>query len=128
MSRTLALAFHPAHRRFAPSRGRRRSFARILWSVARIPKEKLPLLAVAGFAAITIAYLAQVTGVVLKGYEIRNLEERIETLRRETRQLELDLAQKQAMTNITERVAALGMVPVTGARYIKIAGSEVAVR
>ena len=128
MSHTLALAFHPARRRFAPSVGRRRTFARILWSAARIPKEKLSLLAVAGFMAITVAYLAQVTGVVLKGYEIRNLEERIETLRRETRQLELELAQKQAMANVNERVSELGMVPVTGARYIKIVGSEVAIK
>jgi len=108
--------------------GRRRSFTRNLWSVARIPKEKLSLLAAAVFSAITIAYLAQVTGVVLKGYEIRNLEERIETLRRETRQLELELAQKQAMANVAERVSELGMVPVQNARYLKIVGSEVAVR
>ncbi|MEK7516203.1 MAG: hypothetical protein AAB562_01255 [Patescibacteria group bacterium] len=128
MARTLALALRPTHRRFSVAAGRERSFARRLWSAARIPKEKFPPLAIAAFIAVTIAYLAQVTGVVLKGYEIRTLEERIETLRRETRQLELELAGVQAMANIAERVDDLGMVPVKDARYIKIVGSEVAIK
>lgn len=128
MSRTLALALRPTHRRFSVAAGRERSFARRIWSAARIPKEKFPPLIIAAFIAVTIAYLAQVTGVVLKGYEIRTLEERIESLRQETRQLELELAGAQAMANIAERVPELGMVPVTDARYVKIVGSEVAVR
>lgn len=125
MSRTIAIALG-SHRRIPWARDSRR--ARRFAAVFRIPREKASLLAVAAFIAVTVAYLAQVTGVVLKGYEIRTLEERIESLRRETRQLELELAGKQAMANVAERIPELGMVPVTDARYVKIVGSEVAIK
>jgi hypothetical protein len=68
-------------------------------------------------------YLVQVNRATTKGYEIRDLEKRINVLEEDTRKAELEVAELQSLDSIEQRMETLGMVPVERIQYVKVPGT-----
>jgi|GEM_PF-4859884 len=79
-------------------------------------------------AVLTVGYLALTNENATVGYELRTLEQRVDTLRQETRRLELQSINAQAMDTLTARVADLGYVPVAHVKYLEPSAGIVAAR
>jgi hypothetical protein len=69
-------------------------------------------------AVLTVAYLALTNENATAGYELRVLEQRVDTLRQETRRLELQGINAQAVDALSVRATTLGYVPVAHVEYL----------
>ena len=68
--------------------------------------------------ALVIGYLALTNSNATAGYELRTLGQRLDTLREETRRLELRSLSMQSIDALTAEVAHQGFVPVANVRYL----------
>lgn len=73
-------------------------------------------------------YLVQVNRATTKGYEIRDLEKRINRLEENSQRAKLEIAELQSIDSIQQRIGKLGMVPVNHVEYVKLPGTSVAMR
>lgn len=73
-------------------------------------------------------YLALINAGATKGYEIRKLETSISELKDEQEQLELAVAEEQAVRNVEKKVREMGMVPTPKVDYVMAAVPTVAKR
>jgi len=73
-------------------------------------------------------YLVQVNRATTKGYQIQDLEKRINKLEESNQKANLEMAELQSLDSIQQRIEKLGMVPVDRIHYVKAPGSSVAVR
>ncbi len=78
--------------------------------------------------ALSFFYLSQINETVERGYEVKELEKRVEELKAENHELELRAAELQSIDRIKERTEKLNMVKIAGARYIKFKEEELAKR
>lgn len=65
-----------------------------------------------------IAYLFQVNSLATKGYEIKELEQKLEALMETKRDLETRSLELQSMSVISSKVQEMNMVPIENARLI----------
>ena len=93
-------------------------------------KPTLSLLNVLVFSlvmVIGVAYIAEVNRSSSKGFEMKDLQKRIDTLSVQNQQLEYQVAEKESVDHVTTHLKMLGMVPVDHVAYTSGAGSSVAV-
>lgn len=76
----------------------------------------------------SLFYLAQANTIATKGYEIRELEEKLATLKEKNKKLELKAAELQSVKNIEEGVKHLNMVPIDKVIYLSGEGTAVAMK
>lgn len=76
---------------------------------------------------IGIAYIAEVNRASTRGYQMRDLEKRIDVLSVENEQLEYQVAAKESVDHVTANLRMLGMVPVDRVAYTSTGGASVAV-
>ncbi len=69
-------------------------------------------------AIFGLGYLVQTNDLATKGYEIRDLENKISKLQEEKSDLNLEALNLQSMGNINQKVNDLGMVLVNEAEYL----------
>lgn len=81
------------------------------------------------FALIVgVLYVIQTTGVSTRGYEISDLERRLTELERETKKLDVQIAEHRSMQSIEHRLAKLNMVPADKMVYVTGGAAAVAKR
>jgi len=68
-------------------------------------------------------YLAQINGMAIKGFAIKELDEKRITLKDEIRKLEFQTAELQSGQKIQERIAGLEMVSVAKVDYARDSGT-----
>ncbi len=91
---------------------------------------KLPVLNIVSFSlllVIGVAYIAQVNQNSTRGYQMKALEDRIETLQVQNEQIEYHIAQNQSVGTINTKLKMLGMVPVKQVAYASTGVASVAV-
>jgi len=81
-------------------------------------------------AAILLSggYLAQISATASKGYAIRSLQNEIDDLKSEKERLEFEVAKDRSMAVVEDKVAAMGMVPVSEIEYLDVQEPVVAKR
>lgn len=75
---------------------------------------------------ISLLYLAQVNSVAAKGFEIKDLEKRIEELKESNKKLELKVAELRSRGYIGEQIQKLNMVSVSSIDYLSDTSMAVA--
>ncbi|MDX9893332.1 MAG: hypothetical protein RB292_02860 [Patescibacteria group bacterium] len=88
----------------------------------KIAKLSLALLIV----ALGLGYLIQINGLATKGYQIRELEDRIGELENEQADLKLEMLGLQSMDNVENKVSKLNMVAAGQADYLVVSPVAVA--
>jgi len=88
----------------------------------------LNVIAIALILTMGTLYLVQVNRATTKGYQIRDLEKKIQAIEDSNRKVQLEVAELQSLDSVEERIKELGMVPVSNVKYIKTPGSTVALR
>lgn len=66
-----------------------------------------------------IGYLLQINSLATRGYAIKDLEERVEELKQEKSDLELESLGLQSMSAVQDKVNDLGMVVVKNSDYLQ---------
>ena len=94
----------------------------------KVKIKTLNIIAVTLFFVIGFYYLIQINNLVVKGYQIKELEKKISQLKLESERLELETLQLQSMGNIEEGVEKLGMVAVGEIEYLVPISPAVAIR
>jgi len=74
----------------------------------------------------SIFYLWQINGMATKGYQIKDLEDKVSELRQKNKKLELNITELRSTERITKGVETLKMVNVARVEYLKTDGSTVA--
>ena len=74
-----------------------------------------------------ILYLANINDIAIKGFKIKELDEKESELVEKIKKAEYEVAELQSVQNLKERVSSLNMVSVTSTEYASTA-SAVAVR
>lgn len=77
---------------------------------------------------LSLFYLAQSNQTATKGYEIRELEDRLSSLEETNNKLELKAAELQSVKNVEEASKHLNMVPIEKVFYITPQGTTVALQ
>ncbi|MDB4940060.1 MAG: hypothetical protein JWO40_485 [Candidatus Doudnabacteria bacterium] len=68
---------------------------------------------------LVLTYLVQVNSFSTKGYEIRNLQTKVDQLKNDQRALEVQSAELQSLQRIQADPAVLNMVPVSTISYVQ---------
>lgn len=74
------------------------------------------------------AYLGIMNTTAVKGYEVRKVEEQIEELRKENKQLQIEEAELNSFYNIKDNIGNLNMVEVKDVVYIDNNEDTVAIK
>ncbi|HYC79859.1 MAG TPA: hypothetical protein VEC17_02440 [Candidatus Binatia bacterium] len=69
--------------------------------------------------AFGFLYLFQINSLGTRGYEIRQLEQKIATYQDENKQLQIQSSSLSSITKIQQQAEALRMVPANNVTYIK---------
>ena len=70
-------------------------------------------------ALMIVGYLIEVNSFSTKGYEISTLQKKVEQLKEDQRQLEVQAAQLQSLQRIQDDPAVQNMVPVSKISYVQ---------
>lgn len=76
---------------------------------------------------LSLFYLAQLFDSSTKGYEMHELQKKVEELRELNRKLEIEVAELKSYKHIEEEAKKLNMVPSISVVYISRVGSHVVV-
>ncbi len=76
--------------------------------------------------SLGVVYLWQVNAVAAIGYEMRDLEARVQTLQKENKKLELAVTEKQSTAHVMKRLEELAMVPAGVVSYVQATSVDVA--
>jgi len=68
--------------------------------------------------SLFLGYLIQVNALATKGYQIKELEKKLNELNQASADLELEALSLQSMTQVKEKVEHLGMVTVSESDYL----------
>lgn len=77
---------------------------------------------------VAISYLYYMNQTATGGFDIKGMENRIEQLNKENKQLEVKAAAIQSLSAIEQSSTQSGMVATTKIEYLPAVGSSVAVR
>lgn len=86
------------------------------------------IILLAAIAILFASYLAANNLAASSGFTVRGLENRIAELEGQQRHLDLQVLDRQAMSNVEAKAAELGFVPVSGEEYLTAAGGSVALK
>ncbi len=75
-----------------------------------------------------VLYLAEINSMAIKGFAIKDLEERQNTLKESIRKMEFQVAEMESTAKIQERIAGLNMVSVASVDYAAAGAGIVAVK
>ncbi|MBP9695463.1 MAG: hypothetical protein KBD73_03625 [Candidatus Magasanikbacteria bacterium] len=64
-----------------------------------------------------ILYVAQMSAVSTKGYDIADLQREIASLEQQKQRLAIEIAKNSSMNNVKNRIAELNLVPVDKIEY-----------
>jgi len=78
--------------------------------------------------AFGFMYVCQTNSVSAKGYQISDLEKKVQKLQLETRKLDAEIAQHKSMQSIQERLKQTDLVAITSVDYMTVQGNAVALR
>ena len=109
-----------------PELRKKRNIFRLLFSF--MTPKKLSMVIVTLTFVVTGAYLMQINITATKGYEIKDLENRLSQLQEDHKKLNLSYIELQSMANILEQVPKLNLVATENLEIIKPADSVVALR
>lgn len=87
-------------------------------TIASVNARPLNITALLLLTTLVIGYLALTNSNATAGYELRALEQQLDTLREDTRRLELRSLSMQSMDALTAQVADQGFIPVANVRYL----------
>lgn len=73
----------------------------------------------------TTIYIVETSSTATSGYQISQLKQKIETLENENEMLDVKIAQKRSLRNVTERVDKDEFVPVKNVEYGTLQGTAV---
>ena len=73
-------------------------------------------------------YLLEVNTIAAKGFQIREFEKQVYSLREQNDKLAIEVVEMRSMNNLDEQVSELGMVTVEDILYYDVAGQVVARR
>ncbi len=93
------------------------------WLKFFLSVKSLNILVVALICLGGALYLAQINGMAIKGFAIKELDEKRITLKDEIRKLEFQTAELQSGQKIQERIAGLEMVSVAKVDYARDSGT-----
>lgn len=65
-----------------------------------------------------LLYISQINSVAVAGYTIKEVDKKIEELQRKNKEIELELARLQSVTNIKNESQKLNMVELSQASFI----------
>jgi hypothetical protein len=88
----------------------------------------LPLGLVALLVFLVMTYVIFMNAMTQKSFEIKKLSSAVDNMKRENQRLEVDIAQRESIANLSDRVAALGMVPTDKVDYVTVGSGAVALR
>lgn len=88
----------------------------------------VPIFIAGALFVLAVVYLIQLNVVAAKGFALKTTERRVAELAEQHKKLQVELAQKESLTGLTEGVSALGLVPVKQVEYIRSSADPVAVR
>ena len=77
---------------------------------------------------VSLFYLTQANQIATTGYEIKDLEDKLNKLTEENHKLELRAAELQSVRNVEEGVKKLNMVPLQKVIYVSSEGTTVALK
>jgi len=77
---------------------------------------------------VGFSYLYYINQTATGGFDIKGIENNIEALSKENKQLDLRIAELQSLSNIEAASAELDMVATTRIEYVSAVGPAVAVR
>jgi len=67
-----------------------------------------------------LLYVFQVNSLTVKGFALQDVQEMVQNLEKQNRKIERDIAQLQASTVISEKIAQLGLTLEGKVEYIKV--------
>jgi cell division protein FtsL len=70
-----------------------------------------------------ILYVAQMSSVSTKGYDIADLQHEIASLEQQKERLAIEIAKNSSMSNVQNRIATLNLVPVDTIEYPVLAAN-----
>jgi len=79
---------------------------------------KIKMLAIVLCLFVAVIYLAIINTSAVKGYEIKKVEQKIEELKKENKQLQIQEAELNSFYNIKDNIGNLNMVEVKDVVYI----------
>lgn len=77
---------------------------------------------------VAVSYLYYMNQTATGGFDIKGMENRIEQLTKDNKQLEVKAAANQSLSAIEQSSSLAGMVATTKIEYLPAVGSSVAVR
>ena len=87
---------------------------------------RIGLIAVA--SVFSVLYIIQMSSVSTKGFAISDLQGQVQTLKNETRSLEVQISQYRSMVSIQERLQGMDLVSAGQLEYVTPVGTVVARR
>jgi cell division protein FtsB len=89
---------------------------------------KMKILAVFSCFVVCAVYLGIINTTAVKGYEVRKVEQEIEQLKKDNKQLQIEEAELNSFYNIKDNVGNLNMVEAKDVVYIDNNDQSVAVK
>jgi uncharacterized protein HemX len=83
-------------------------------------------LIVALLVAVIGGYIFVVNNMTVKGFKMRELENKVQTLKDQNEKFKLIVTESQAVTNIKEKISSTNMVPVDKYDYLEAADTAMA--
>lgn len=77
-------------------------------------------------ATVTVAYICQVNAAAESGYQMRDLQNKVDNLREEIQKLNVDVAAYNALPSLEKSLAETGMVKAENIIYLSAANLAVA--
>lgn len=99
----------------------------IFWYKFLFSTRVLNIVVAAAICFVGILYLGQINSMAIKGFKIKELEEKQTALKENIRKTEFQVAELQSVQKIQERINNLGMVSVARVEYAS-SGGVVAVK
>lgn len=91
-------------------------------------KKYLRVLLLLAVASVGLSYLFTVISVSTHGYNIRELESKIDELKIENKKFNLEVAEKKSLVRVEDWVKTSGMVAATDVQYVSATTGIVAAR
>lgn len=106
--------FHLSKKSNAPAKTQRLKMRGAI-SIRMLNLTVISLLLVVG-----VSYLVQVNSLVTKGYAIKDLENRVDELKKQSNELELQVLDLQSMETVKNKVTQLDMVAIGEVDYLSV--------
>lgn len=107
-----------------PELNQRRQRQRLVFKF--LNKKSSAVLLVILTAALGLAYLAQINLSATKGYQIKDLQDKLEALKIENKKLNLQYVESQSIAKVVSQVDGLGLVASGRIEILTPVGSAVA--